>query len=139
MAELTISDSFITRELDWAAEVILWRVGHYFKKAEDPDLPCMALPPDLSGTASYVSFLREKGFGPGDRLCLMLALIPLLRPQILDCFNIRNADTGIRFVEFGCREVGEGRVLLPTLETLLFVLAETDIPHSQCFRLQKAA
>lgn len=135
MAELTISDSFITRELDWAAEVILWRVGHYFKKAEDPDLPCMALPPDLSGTASYVSFLREKGFGQEDRLCLMLALIPLLRPQILDCFNIRNADTGIRFVEFGCREVGEGRVLLPTLETLLFVLAETDIPRRlECAR-----
>ena len=128
MAEIKTTDSFLRRELDWASEVILWRVGHYFKRAEDPDIPCMAQAPDPSTeTDVYASFLREKGFGTDDRLCLMLSLIPLLRPQILDCFNIQNSDTGTRFVEFGCREAGEGRVLLPTLETLLFVLAETDI------------
>ena len=127
MAEMIQNNNFITRELDWAAEVILWRVGHYFKKDGEREIQCAALPPDPSGTDSYSSFIKEKGFGEDDRLCLMLTLIPLLRPQILDCFNIRNSDTGIRFAEFGCREVGDGRILLPTLETLLFVLAETYI------------
>ena len=130
MAALNTSDSFIVRELDWVTYTIIWRVGHYFRKPDDPEEPCAAQPPDPSGAdGPYASFILEKGFSLEDRIALMLAFIPLLRPQNLDCFNIRNSDTERRFVEFGCREAGEGRVLLPTLETLLFILAETDIPQ----------
>ena len=130
MAEMTTSDNFIVRELDWVTYTVIDRVEHYFRKPDEPAEYHDAYPPDPSGKdGPYAAFLLEKGFGLEDRIALMLTFIPLLRPQNLDCFNIRNSDTGQRFAEFGCREAGEGRVLLPTLETLLFILAETDIPR----------
>lgn len=124
MAALNTNESFLVRELDWVTRTIIARVEHYFNTSGTT----IPVPPDPSGDdGAYASFLRNRGFGLEDRIGLMLTFIPLLRPQNLDCFNIQNSDTGRRFVEFGCREAGEGRVLLPTLETLLFVLAETDL------------
>ena len=128
------NDSFLVRELDWVTRTIIWRVEHYFNKSSETISAKDVVPPDpAEDESTYANFVRLCKFGLEDRIGLMLTFIPLLRPQNLDCFNIRNSDTGCRFAEFGCREAGEGRVLLPTLETLLFVLAETDIPRRMAY------
>ena len=107
------NESFLVQELDWVTRTILWRVEHYFNKSSDKIPVEDVVPPDPStDDSAYANFIRFCQFGLEDRIGLMLTFIPLLRPQDLDCFNIRNSDTGCRFAEFGCREAGEGRVLL---------------------------
>jgi len=128
MAEMKTKDSYISRELDWLAEMITWRMNLYFRKNETEAVPDGALPPDLTDDVDpYATFIGENKFTARERLCIILTLTPFLRPQLLDYFNIRNSDTGRRFVEFGCREPSEGRTLVPTLETLLFLSGGTDM------------
>lgn len=128
MAKVDVKDMAIVRELDWLEETILGRIQHYFQKGVEKTEPLSIIAPDLlNGEDAYASFVQEMDFKTEERLCLILSLVPLLRPQMLDCMNIRNSDTGRRFVEFGCKEPSEGRTLVPTLETLLFILDETDM------------
>lgn len=128
MAKINANENSVVLELDWLEEMILRRINHYFQKEGGEPVNPFLPAPDLSNWSdAYASFVKEKNFNIEERLCIILSLVPLLRPQMLDCMNIRNCDTGRRFVEFGCREPSEGRSLVPTLETLLFILDETEM------------
>jgi AAA+ superfamily predicted ATPase len=88
------------------------------------DLP----PPDLSQSDSeYARFLLHYRFTFAERLALVLALVPQLRPQLLDPFYTRSAGTDRRVTDFGgyC-ERGDGE-FLPTGETLAFLLGGADL------------
>ena len=84
-------------------------------------------PPDLSGSDSpYARFLRHYGFSFAERMALVLALVPHLRPQLLDVFFTRNKLFDRRFTEFGGVRRDDGD-FLPTGETLAFLLAGDDL------------
>lgn len=120
---------FINNELDWLARIMLDRIEGYLKhddNAPDP-LETNAPTPVSEDAGAYSRFVLSQGLSVEDRLCLILSFVPILRPQLMDCFCIRNSDTGMRFVEFGCRDAGGGQGLRPTLETFLFVAAGTDM------------
>ena len=118
--------SFINGELKWLANVILARVRLYFSH-EPPVSDILEIHPQpaVREDGTYASFLCENGFGFEERLCLILSFVPLLKPQLMDCFNVKNTDTGQRFVEFGCEE--RDNSLLPTFSTVLFVLCGDDV------------
>ncbi|GHT70760.1 hypothetical protein AGMMS50239_39480 [Bacteroidia bacterium] len=126
--EESINSTFIGKELAWFSEVIITRLKLYFNKETTYASIDEITPPPADGTSgSYDTFIVEQGLIPADRICLMLTFVPILRPQLFDCFNIKNTDTGQRFVEFGCIEGAHASGLLPTFETLLFILAGSDI------------
>jgi AAA+ superfamily predicted ATPase len=111
-------------ELAWFGQVLDMRFNQYFAReaaADGPrrlaDLP----PPDLSaGRSAWARFLREQQLSPAERLAVVLAMVPQLRPQLLDVFFIKNATFDRRFTEFGwLRHDDEFE---PTGETLAFVL-----------------
>lgn len=117
---------FITKEIDWATQVIVARLNQYFKHTEF-DFNSI-IPPDLvSGQGAYCDYVCCHNLSDVDRLCLILAVIPILKPQLLDCFNVKNTNTDQRFVEFGCVERDGGTGVLPTLNTLLFILVGDDV------------
>ena len=114
-------------ELRWLAAVIDARFKRYFNL--DPAAPDIQdiPPPDLSGsTTPYADLLRETGFDFNDRVALALAVAPQLRPQLLDVFFTKNQTYDRPFSEFGGLRESRHTGFLPTLETLLFVLAGTD-------------
>lgn len=124
-----MNSNFIEQELDWLSSVIFDRIDSYFKKdtqAPDPFIKHAPSQPSPD-MGAYAGFILERKLEAHDRLCLILSFLPMLRPQLLDCFNIKNTDTGRRFAEFGCRDGLDGGCIRPTLETLLFLLSGTDM------------
>lgn len=118
---------FIEDELNWLAKILVARINNYFRQDENEQQKSDILPPPVGmGDDAYARFIRSNNLGFEDRVYLILSFVPLLRPQMLDCFNVKNSDTGLRFVEFGCEEKGASG-LIPTLETVLFVLTGSDV------------
>jgi hypothetical protein len=119
-------------ELDWLAQVLDARLKAYFGTGEPgaarvPDLPPPALE-SLDGSPSpYATFLREHRVSPPERLIILLALIPHVRPQLLDVLWTRNEATQRGFTEFGGVQGTSHGGFLPTGETAAFLLAGDDL------------
>ena len=116
-------------ELEWFAQVLDARLKAYFGTREPgeprgPELP----PPDHDGSPSpYAAFLREHRVTPPERLIILLALIPHVRPQLLDVLWTRNEATQRGFTEFGGVQGTSHGGFLPTGETAAFLLAGDDL------------
>lgn len=124
------NSDFIAVEMDWLLKVIIARMNLYFKTGTSADGVGIPEPPQSEGAeGAYPGLIREYGLSRDDRVCLALAAAPLLRPQIMDCFNVKNTNTDQRFSEFGCVASEDGGSIKPTLATVLFVLAGDDIPE----------
>jgi hypothetical protein len=118
----------LERELAWFAQVVQFRFERYFG-ADHEQLPgtdtAVALtglpPPDLSAaTSPWAQFVNGRALALPERLALVLALVPQLRPRLLDVFFTKNLTFDRRFTEFGARVVDDA--LEPTGETLAFLL-----------------
>ena len=120
--------SFINGELDWLTSLIVGRIKAYF----DPDPTGAAFSPERPPEAGsdgcpYERFIVRNSLDQEDRVFLALSVVPVMRPQIMDCFHIKNESTGRRFAEFGCVEDDQGPVLRPSLDTVLFILCGNDL------------
>jgi hypothetical protein len=118
----------LERELAWLAAVLDARLRLYFGQevqvASVRDLP----PPDLAGSTSpYALFVRGAELSFAERLVLVLALVPVLRPQLLDVLWSRNEATGRGFTEFGGAQGIAHGGFIPTGETAAFLLAGEDL------------
>lgn len=127
----------LQRELDWFDRVLQTRLALYFgQPCEVTDVRQMA-PPDLNGdTSEYGRMVRAFAPGFDERLVLILALVPHIRPQALDTLFVRNKN-----LERGCTEFGgwKGKGhggFLPTCETAIFLLGGDDLARRfECARL----
>jgi hypothetical protein len=117
-------------ELEWLARVIELRLHHYFheKAPASPALPgTLAPPPALRPAAGpYAATLQRHGLDATERLLMILALAPQLRPQLLDVLATQNGITQRPYTEFGAH-VGAGVAMLPTVETGCFLLAGDNL------------
>jgi hypothetical protein len=116
----------LERELDWFAEVLDARLKSYFG-ADPPRPPPGDLPPPELGASRYADFVRQQALSRAERLVLLLALIPHIRPQLLDVLWSRNEATERAFTEFGgCRAEAHGG-FVPSGETAAFIIAGDDL------------
>lgn len=120
--------TFINNELKWLEAVIVTRLKLYFQRESTYAHIFDVVPPSAeSAEGEYAAFIEKNRLNFAERVCLILSLVPTLKPQLLDCLNIRNSTTGSRFVEFGCVEAESASILLPTFETVLFVLSGDNV------------
>ena len=122
----------LAQELDWFATVLDTRLKHYFGSDDGTaaQLPAIAevSPPDLSqGVSEYAQFINDQGCSAEERLVLILALIPHIRPQLLDVLWSKNEATGRGFTEFGGLHSTHHGGFIPTGETAAFILAGDDL------------
>ena len=120
----------LERELAWFTRLLDVRLRQYFPTSdatagtstgatalEATDLP----PPEHGDSRSpWAAFLRETPLALAERAALILALVPHLRPRLLDVFFTKNATFDRRFTEFGGSRVDDD--FEPTGETLAFLL-----------------
>lgn len=119
---------FIEDELLWLQEIITVRLKLYFnQECGYTSIHEITPPPCDKYVGAYPEFIRKHSLAVPDRVCLVLALVPLLRPQVFDSFQIKNAHTEQRFSEFGCVAGANFQGMLPTLETLFFILSGDDV------------
>ena len=117
----------LEQELAWLTRVLDARFRHYFQF--EPQGPAVAdlPPPDLTSSPSpFAAFVRHYAFSVPERLAVVLALVPHVRPHLLDVLHTRNKTFDRPFTEFGGVRDARGDVL-PTGETLAFLLAGTGL------------
>lgn len=111
----------ILRDLDWLEDLLNLRITAYFEEPDNrftfPD------PPSPKDTDSpYDQFISKLNLDFNERVILLMSMVPLLSPQIFDCFFIQNKSIGRPFSEFGGVEAKSHKGFIPTVETVNFVL-----------------
>lgn len=118
----------LENELLWFNRVLEVRTCLYFEQESDHSSIYDIKPPDVSGCRSiYSETVRRYGMTFDERLVLILALIPHIRPQLLDTFFINNTNLSRPFTEFGGQKGNTHGGFLPTGETVSFILAGSDL------------
>lgn len=115
----------IEAEIAWFTELLERRFRIHGGELEDEDILTALPPPPLAAETPYGDAARS--LSPGERLVLILAFLPLLRPQALDPLLIPNSQAGRPFTEFGGAPAGDRSGFQPTRETALFLLAGEDM------------
>lgn len=116
----------ILGDLHWLKEFLSLRIQVYFDGSEE-----VALFPELQPledeSTPYARFVSNYQLDQVERVVLLMSMVPLLSPQIYDCFFIQNTAIGRPFSEFGGVEDKVHRGFIPTGETVNFVLHGNDI------------
>ena len=114
----------LERELDWFATVLDARLQAYFDPRSESPAVLDMVPPDLSQSQSYYAqFVQHYELTSVERLVVILAIIPHIRPQLLDVLWTSNEATSRGFTEFGGLLSNGHGGFIPTGETAMFVIA----------------
>lgn len=117
----------LANELNWYATLLNQRVPELLSESS-PGLISMSEPPALEGDGSaYAAIVKHYGMGPIERFALVTALAPHIQPDLLDCFLHKNSELDRGFTQFGGLRGQYHSGFLPTGETLLYLLAGTDL------------
>lgn len=117
----------IEAEIAWFTRLLDLRFRIHGGEVEEGDVLAVVPPPVLEPGTPYADAVAKAAIGGGERLVLILALLPHLRPQALDPLLIRNQSADRRFTEFGGADAAGRSGFRPTRETALFLLAGEDM------------
>jgi hypothetical protein len=113
----------LEREIAWFSKVLDLRIKLYFKQDTELEAIGQIPAPDLSQDSSpYALWVKQHLSLNEERLLLVMALIPHIRPQVFDTFFIRNSHFERPYTEFGGKPGAVHQGFLPTCETAAFVL-----------------
>lgn len=117
----------LEEELDWFGRFLDARVRLHLGDGQNTKLQAPD-PPDLAQRSSfYADFVAHYDLIPEERLILMLAIAPHLRPHALDPLLRCREESTRGYTEFGGVRSRHHSGFLPTIETALFLLAGTDV------------
>lgn len=124
---LSDNAAVIDREISWFREILDLRFKHHGQEKTGPDPLDQIKPPALpKNNSPYAAVVRAFDMGVAERLALILAYIPHIKPEILDPFLIHNQSVQRRFTEFGGLTGQSHGGFLPTGETAMFMLAGSN-------------
>lgn len=126
---MMLNTECLEQEIAWFSRVCDARFDAYFKDNENnKNLQEIVPAPDLTNVdTAYAKIIREFNFAYMERVVLVLALVPHLRPQTLDFFSLQNAALSRPFSEIGGWRGKAHLGFLPTCETAAFILAGSDL------------
>ncbi|MGX9460838.1 ATP-binding protein [Shewanella sp. A14] len=114
----------LEREIAWFSMVLDLRIKLYFKQETEFESIDQISAPDLhQDKSAYALWVKEYLNLSEERLLLVMALIPHIKPHIFDTFFIRNSNFDRPYTEFGGKPGTIHQGFLPTCETAAFVLA----------------
>lgn len=121
----------LTQELDWFESVLNARFDQHFAAADDSktlmDIRSIQAPQIADTDSLYAKTIAELGLGFDERLILVLAMVPHLRPQALDSLCLNNQSLARPYTEFGGWKGKTHTGFLPTCETVAFLLAGRNL------------
>jgi AAA+ superfamily predicted ATPase len=123
--QLTINADDLNCEMAWLHHVIDVRFKLFFDQECEYQNVQEVQPPRLKNS-SYAQCIDRYQFDFAERITLALALAPALNPELLDVFFLKNQLFDRCFSEFG-GYIGSGSGFMPTVQTLLFILADDSL------------
>jgi hypothetical protein len=119
--QLTIKDHSFDNELDWLRKILESRISGNNSFAS-------LLPPPVNGLEDpYTQYIAGNELSPEERLVLIIALVPHIRPDFFDQVIQKNLSKAGDFPQLGGVRGRNFRGFLPTGETLLFLAAGEDL------------
>lgn len=112
----------LNRELDWLGQIIKARFDHYFQRTGGTAEPAIKAPDLNMDPSVFAATVKQLRLSPEERLILILALAPHVRPNLLDIFFTKNSDYDRGFSEFGGIKGENFGGFIPTGETAAFIL-----------------
>lgn len=126
----------LEQELNWFKAILRTRSALNAKEEVPFKDVAEIAPPILNGsTSEFAKFIKKYQFSFEERFLLILALVPYIRPEVLDVFIQKNKTTQQIYTEFGGKIGQDHNGFLPTGETYMFLLAAGDL--SRRFALLK--
>lgn len=117
----------LQKEMDWLQQVIDQVIRTYLMQDGHEKSWRDIAPPDLSEMdGPYAEKVLEWELDINERLALVLAMAPHVRPEVLDIFFGKNQIYDRGFTEFGGLTDKNHSGFLPTGQTLCFLLASAD-------------
>lgn len=115
-------------ELEWFSTVLDTRLKLYFgQKCEYDSIVEVQSSVEWPNESVYGKIVQHYKMDINERLLLLLALCPHVKPNLLDVFFTRNSVYDRGFTEFGgVKGINHGG-FLPTAETAIFLLCGGDI------------
>ncbi|MDI6402496.1 hypothetical protein QLX67_10865, partial [Balneolaceae bacterium ANBcel3] len=117
----------LENEIEWFRKVLDTRIKTYFGDGSKAFSVHEVPPPSFSETSAYESFVQKHQLKSEERLVLILALLPHIKPELLDVFFTRNTHFDRGFTEFGGLKGNSYSGFMPTAETAMFILAGGDL------------
>lgn len=118
----------LEKELNWLTAVIDARFRLYFGHEGDfADILEVPAPEHHENESALGSLVHHYQMGMHERLILILALAPHIRPEVLDVFFIEKKEIGQRFTQFGGFSGSIHRGFIPTAETAAFIIAGENL------------
>ena len=128
MSQAQLNALTLEAELDWFNRVLQKVISIYFEPGSEHVGVGEIAPPDISRDQSeFARLIRQHSMGFDERIILILAMIPHVRPQSLDLLFIRNKNFDRGYTEFGGWQGKYHGGFLPTGETAAFILAVQDL------------
>ena len=120
----TSNGALIEAEIAWFTRLLELRFRIHGGEIAEADVLALEPPPPLApADLPYAAAVDAAGLSAAERLVVILAALPHLRPQSLDPLLIPNQAAERRFTEFGGVTGGAHSGFTPTRETALFLLA----------------
>lgn len=128
MDTITSNAKTIEQELNWFQQLTLLRGKITFEQSlPESELKKLSLPSVENHSSPYALLIKKHSMSFEERLVLILALIPHVKPSFLDLLHMKNELYDIPFTEFGGVKNEKHKGYLPTGETALFLLAGNDL------------
>lgn len=130
--KIQLNAAALEKEFEWFINILEARLKFHFhsngSEINSEDSTMNIAPPDISNDkSSYSDFIRYYSLSIEERLILIIALVPLLKPNLLDVFLINNKSTGKIFTEFGGCSCLSVNGFVPTAETVFFIIAGDNL------------
>lgn len=128
MTTIASNAATIEQELEWFQKLILLRGKITFEQSLPEEEIEKLTPPSIKDQdSSYAQLIKNYNMGFQERLILILALIPHVKPSLLDLLHMKNELYDIPFTEFGGVKHEKHKGYLPTGETAIFLLAGNNL------------
>lgn len=128
----------IDNELRWFKEILRTRSSLNARNETKFKSVYDISPPQFNGSKSaFAAFIKEHQLDFDERFLIALALVPHVKPELLDMFLAKNESTQQIYTEFGGKRGKNHTGFIPTGETAMFILAGSDLNRrfslQQCF------
>ena len=112
--------------VEWFGQVLTTAIQLYFRQ-DCQFRSVKEISPPANDWLERAAGQEKKYISFDDRVVVMLALMPHIRPQVLDIFFVQNRDFDRQYTEFGGWKGLSHGGFLPTGETASFILAGDDV------------
>ncbi len=130
--ETQIHAECLKKELLWLGQVINNVLAFYLEGKDTTSK--VPMPPVLGNEGAYGSFIEEHRLTAEERLVLILALAPEVKPEMLDVFFVRNERYDRPFTEFSGVIDDNHNGFVPTVGTAIFILTAGRFNESIAYR-----